>query len=258
MKTLTIAIPTYNRCDMLKATLDSMIAAGIHHVPGVEIVVRDNASSDGTYRMLADYKREHGIQISRNARNVGMNENIGGLLMSCTTDYFVITSDEDPVRHDGLLQLMALLEGNSFAFASTVFVSHGQLYRGRTGNAVPIPAADFHYCSFYLSGLVFNTTLAQAAWEENSSFLYDRRCIYPQTFTVCVLLARYGCYYLPFELCYVGGESDMNALGEYWVPAARIEQNSIREEFLNAKIAGATSDTERAVFQAMAAVQVYR
>jgi len=258
MKTLTIGIPTYKRCEVLRATLDAMIAEGIHTLPGVEIMVRDNCSPDNTYAMLAEYKQRYGISISRNARNGGMNENIGGLLLSSTTDYFVLISDEEPVRRAPLQQMLDLIQEQSFAFVSTVFMLEGKVYRGRTDMAARIAPTEFHYSSFYVSGLVFHTALAQRAWQDITAFVYDRRCAYPQTFLACVLLARHGCYYLPLELSYLLSSSDVNDLGEYWQPQARMEQNQIREEFFASMSAASSDANERAAYAQMAAVQVYR
>jgi glycosyltransferase involved in cell wall biosynthesis len=258
MKTITIGIPTYQRCSELQATLDAMIAEGIHAMPGVEIMVRDNGSQDGTYAMLADYKRRYGVQISKNARNLGMNENIGGLLLSCTTDYFVLTADEDPIRRAPLQRLLDLIQDQSFAYACTVFMNEGQVYRGRLEGAERIDPTHFHHCSFYISGLVFHTALAQSVWPALERFVYDRRCAYPQTFLACALLARYGCYYLPLELAYILNKSETNDLGEYWLPQARMDQNAIRQEFLTAMAAASTDPNAREAYAQMARVQVYR
>ena len=258
MNKICIAIPTYRRRALLQATLDAMVAEDIHRMPGVEIMVRDNDSPDDTFAMLADYKARFNLQVSRNPRNQGMNENIGGLLKSCTADYMVLSSDEDPVRRSALEALQALLQRNGFAFASTVFKLGPGSQRGFLQAAARIPPQHFHLASFYISGLVFNVGLAQACWREIEPFLYDPRNIYPQTYLCKLLMARYGCYYLPLELAYMLNAAETTDLGEYWLPEARMAQNDLRREFLGSMLAQPLPEAQRAVFEAMAAVQVYR
>ena len=256
--TITIAIPTYKRRKWLQGTLDAMIDEGIHQLPGVEILVRDNASPDDTWDLLTEYKARYGLQVSRNERNHGMNDNIGSVLMSCTQSYMVLTSDEDPVRRAGLLQLQVLLQHNSLAYGCTRMMAEGRLYRGLPTGVQTIPPQHFHLCSFYISGLVFHTRLAQACWREAQRFIHDPRNVYPHTYLCCLLLARYGCYYLPIELAYMLHKDDESDLGEYWLTGARLAQNALRQEFLQHMQAQAGNDAERQAYQAMAGVQVYR
>lgn len=258
MKTITIAIPTYKRAALMQATLDAMIDEGIHRIPGVEILVRDNNSPDNTYEILVDYKQRYGISISRNARNHGMNDNIGSVLKSCTTDYMVLTSDEDPIRRAGLQQIQNLLQSNSFAFASTVFNIDGKVYRGVVQGVLPIPPQHFHLSSFYISGLVFHTRLAQSCWSEIDPFIFDQRNVYPHTYLCCLMIARYGCYYLPIELAYMLNKSQDSDLGEYWLTAARLAQNDLRHEFFLHMQSAARNEAEAAAYRAMDAVSVYR
>ena len=48
---LTIAIPTYNRKNLLKRALESVVS---QLNPKIEILVSDNASDDGTDEMIAE------------------------------------------------------------------------------------------------------------------------------------------------------------------------------------------------------------
>ena len=49
---LTIAIPTYNRKNLLKRALESIISQLNSRI---EVLVSDNASDDGTDEMMAEY-----------------------------------------------------------------------------------------------------------------------------------------------------------------------------------------------------------
>lgn len=46
---VSVIIPTYNRKDMLKQALDSLLMQDYSYM---EIIVSDNASSDGTHLMM--------------------------------------------------------------------------------------------------------------------------------------------------------------------------------------------------------------
>ena len=55
-KLFTIIIPVYNRCEKVKATLDSVLAQS--HRP-LQVVLVDNCSSDGTLQVLRDFQARH-------------------------------------------------------------------------------------------------------------------------------------------------------------------------------------------------------
>ena len=52
-KLLTIAIPTYNRCDLLEKTLRNVFSQ--EWIEKVEVLVVDNASTDNTSEMIKKY-----------------------------------------------------------------------------------------------------------------------------------------------------------------------------------------------------------
>ncbi len=260
MNIITIGIPTFNRALILKDTLDEMIEERIHLIPGVEIMVRDNDSPDETYDILREYKAKYNVSISKNARNYGPSENCGGLLKSCTSDYFLLTSDEDPVLRSGLLKIMNIISTNSFAFASTIFMDNSKIYRGLQDGIYQIPPSHFHLSSFYMSGLVFNTGLALSAWKQIQSFLYDPRNAYPMVCLASVLIAKYGCYYFPIELCHELRESDFMdmGIGDYRQTKARLDQDLFRKDFFRHLINSSVVPPEIEMYTQMNKVEVYR
>lgn len=56
---ISIVIPVYNRAEMVKATLDSVVRQT--HRP-IQLVLVDNNSTDDTYKVLQDFKQEHESQ----------------------------------------------------------------------------------------------------------------------------------------------------------------------------------------------------
>lgn len=93
---LQIFLITYNRHRKLKATLDSLLSSPVRDF---DIIVLDNASTDGSSEMLAEYAREH-----KNITHVRHNVNIGGnanicrafeMAASCGREYAWILCDDD-------------------------------------------------------------------------------------------------------------------------------------------------------------------
>lgn len=93
---LQIFLITYNRHRKLKATLDSLLASP---VCDFDIIVLDNASTDGSSEMLAEYAREHkNITHVRHGVNIGGNANICRafeMAASCGREYAWILCDDD-------------------------------------------------------------------------------------------------------------------------------------------------------------------
>lgn len=87
---LTIAIPTYNRCDYLKQTLTAILAQKSDEV---NIVICDNCSQDDTAEYLASLGES--ITYFRQEINVGADNNFISCLTHATGDYVWTLCDDD-------------------------------------------------------------------------------------------------------------------------------------------------------------------
>ncbi len=87
---LTIAIPTYNRLHLLKETLSILLP---QQQLGVEILVCDNDSKDGTYEYLTRLYPE--IRIFRQQTNIGQDGNVLSCFEQARGQYVWILSDDD-------------------------------------------------------------------------------------------------------------------------------------------------------------------
>src|SRR5687767_2741192 len=68
---LSICIATFNRARFIGDTLDSIL---VQMEPGIELVVVDGASHDGTQALMAEYVPRHPeIRYFREARNSGVD-----------------------------------------------------------------------------------------------------------------------------------------------------------------------------------------
>ena len=57
---LDVIIPTYNRHEMLRRTLNSLLAAEVPHGLDVRVTVVDNNSTDQTRQTVEDYTKRFG------------------------------------------------------------------------------------------------------------------------------------------------------------------------------------------------------
>lgn len=95
---VSIVIPTYNRKGMLKDAVDSALA---QTYPNLEIIVTDNASTDGTYELMQEYNNDHRIQYVRHDKNMGADYNFwNGYTNLATGDYFLLLHDDDYLIDD--------------------------------------------------------------------------------------------------------------------------------------------------------------
>jgi glycosyltransferase involved in cell wall biosynthesis len=105
MVTVSVIIPTHDRPDLLVQAVESARAAGTN----VEVIVVDDASTDGTAAVCRDLKAIKYIRLERNqgvagARNVGILESTGR---------YVAFLDDDDRRSPGSLDTQAaLLDSN--------------------------------------------------------------------------------------------------------------------------------------------------
>jgi glycosyltransferase involved in cell wall biosynthesis len=91
--TVSIGIPVYNGVKYLAETLESVITQTHSEL---EIIVADNASTDGTQALLARYaERDPRIRVIYNDVNVGAAGNYNLVLNEATADYFAWLSADD-------------------------------------------------------------------------------------------------------------------------------------------------------------------
>jgi Glycosyl transferase family 2 len=108
---LSICIPTYNRESFLRDTLLQLVRcmehAGPQSVREVEIVVLDNASSDGTTQLVAQFAHElPNIRHRRHDSNIGVEKNIVLALQEGRGDWVWPLGDDDLLSDDALTRIL--------------------------------------------------------------------------------------------------------------------------------------------------------
>lgn len=126
---VTIAIPTYNRVEYLKQALAS---AQAQTYPNLEIIVSDNASSDGTQAFM-ERVTDKRVRYTRQLDNLGMIANWNDCLNQASGKYFLLLSDDDLLEREAILYLTQHLEIDEnlvFSYSCTKFInSRGNLIK---------------------------------------------------------------------------------------------------------------------------------
>ncbi len=108
---VSVIIPTYNRPDYLREAIQSALGQSYPHM---EILVRDNASTDETRKVVQSFSDPR-IRYHRHPENVGPTENVIGGCREARGDYVAHLHDDDAWEPDFLEKLVPPLEQNSGA-----------------------------------------------------------------------------------------------------------------------------------------------
>ncbi len=114
-KLLTIAIPTYNRAQLLDKQLAWVAQAIAGLESECEIFVSDNCSTDNTQEVIKKWQKNLShitFKSSRNSENIGVMRNIIHCLKSATTKYVWTIGDDDPIQDKAVAYVINQLKKN--------------------------------------------------------------------------------------------------------------------------------------------------
>lgn len=128
---LSICIPTYNRAGLLRETLDSIL---VQDRDGLEIVICDNASPDGTPGVVEEYRgRFRRLTYFRWPENMGVDRNFLKTVEIASGEYCWLMGDDDQLEAGALDHIFALLDKgygliyvNAMAYDSAMLTPTGQ------------------------------------------------------------------------------------------------------------------------------------
>lgn len=110
---VTVAIPTYNRCDRLDLSLGSATAQSY---PSLEIVVSNNASTDETAAVLQRWaERDPRVRVINRPINIGPTGNFNSLLEAAKGRYFMWLADDDRLSSDYVSACIEAIRSNPSA-----------------------------------------------------------------------------------------------------------------------------------------------
>lgn len=103
--TISLCIPTYNRAKYLKKSIDSVICQPEFQNGEVEIVISDNASTDGTEKLGKTYESEYeNIKYFKNSKNIVVENYPLSLRRGCGM-YRKLCNDTFVYREDSMRNL---------------------------------------------------------------------------------------------------------------------------------------------------------
>ena len=134
MTVLSICIPTYNRAPYLQRLL-ARLAQELAGTGGqIEVVVSDNASTDGTAQICASSPLGPSLRYVRQPTNIGAEANIQAAIRQARGTYAVYLADDDILLWPGIAAALALLDADPDAAALYAPWVHVDLARNREGS----------------------------------------------------------------------------------------------------------------------------
>ena len=108
---LSICLPTYNRCSHIKRQIEDMVLQTRAVIEDVEILVSDNASIDGTPKILCDLRKIHPeIRFFRQSQNIGAEANFLFLAKEARGQYYWCIGDDDIIRPGTVKYVVSILK----------------------------------------------------------------------------------------------------------------------------------------------------
>jgi len=155
---ITIAIPTYSR----EKVITSNISYLLNNLPKeysetIDILVIDNNSPDNSYDSLYEMtKNIDNYQIFKNNENIGYARNFLELFTKARGEYLLVTSDEDFINIDGLIDIVQFLSNNQ---PNIMFSGTNKPYIRGCNKLKEIQIDELNR-SAYLSGGIYNKSIA--------------------------------------------------------------------------------------------------
>lgn len=105
---LSICIPTYNRCDILNDTLNTLFLNPEFDKNRIEVIVSDNCSTDGTRQIVERYPL---VRYFRNDENI-RDKNFSKCLSYAKGDYIRLFNDTLTFKPGALKRMLQRIEEN--------------------------------------------------------------------------------------------------------------------------------------------------
>lgn len=144
---LTCAITTYNRAPWLRHSLSRLLDLTRPWRDVVEVVVCDNASTDDTSKVIAQFHGEPDFSAHRNATNVGMLGNLGVTARASRGAYVWLLGDDDLLTDgaiENVLEGLAAHPEVEMAYMNYAYTHFDEPHMGDVGHvlATATPIAD--------------------------------------------------------------------------------------------------------------------
>ncbi len=178
---VSIVVTSHNYARYLGAAVDSCLRQrGLDEPP--EIIVVDDASTDGTQRILAELQRIPNLRTIALESNGGSAAAANTGFLAATRRYVVRVDADDYVLPDLARMLAGALDANPHAFAAAcdydVVDAHGGVVVARSAREHPIACGVMYRRAQLLGGAMYDASLRDGEEAELRARLGDR-------YTVC-------------------------------------------------------------------------
>lgn len=112
---LSVCIPTYNRAQYLKQTLENITHQFDNNeiYKQVEVVISDNASEDNTVEIVLEFQnRLNNIKYFRNDQNIGFDRNLYNTILHSSGEFCWTLNDDKLINPNALNYLLKILKDN--------------------------------------------------------------------------------------------------------------------------------------------------
>ena len=266
MTTLSIGIPTYNRGEFIGQTLRSIIS---QTTDSLEIVVCDNASTDDTSAIIAEFQKVFPRLIYfRWDTNVGADRNFLKVVEMATGDYCWLMSSDDIVESNGINAVLSTLEKyeglsgisvNGFTYTSDMKIRTGETIQvaNKIKNDCLCSEADTAFSTLgeyfgYLSGQIVNRALWNRVLSANDPSPYY--ISYVHLFVIAKMVSIKPYWYFLSQKC-VGWRGDNDSFlseGQF----KRLQIDVLGFEKIYRDVSGRSSKGYREVMKTVSSVYV--
>ena len=119
---LSICIPTYNRAELLRQCLESIISESNVFTDKVEVIVSNNCSTDKTEEIINRYIAFENIKYHRHLKNIGATLNILYMINNIASGEFCwIIGDDDLLRVGAIEKVLNVIENTNVDY---IFMNH--------------------------------------------------------------------------------------------------------------------------------------
>lgn len=168
---VTVVIPTRQRAHVLPTAIESVLG---QDVPGLRLLICDNASEDGTAEVVGGYAaRDPRLAYHRHRQDIGATANFQWGMDAVATEHFLLLSDDDALLPGFLARALGVLhahpEAAMFCGASVVYDERTGEHRVRPGRGWEegLHAGGEHVARilehhFLWTGVVFHVRVREA------------------------------------------------------------------------------------------------
>lgn len=164
MPVLSICIPTYNRADILKQSLESLVSQDVFkQTEDIEIVISDNCSTDNTPQVAEKFAAQYGkkVQYFRNPKNVE-DKNFSLALERGTGDFLRLCNDTLCFYPDSLVRMLRIVKDN-FKEKPVLFFKNDKEIADVEVNSLDDFVKDASFMITWIGGL--------GIWKEDKTYL---------------------------------------------------------------------------------------